>query len=587
MRFFQPALPCLLAAILSGCATSAAFRAGSHAERREDYDQAILQYSKALQEQPDNLTFRKSLERAKLRGSEEHAASAERLIARGLYKEALDELRLALDLQPDSPRLALRITEVTGIRNEGLRPSHMEDIKLAARENPLAGLVPGPGVNEPLGLSFRSASLREAYQALGRAADVNFIFAPEFRDRTIDLDLSGVPFDQALMALSSTGQTFHRVLDTQLVRVIPDTPTLRKQHEQQFVKTFFLSNADLKDTVDLLRIVLGARRVAPLPGVNALSINDSPEKIAAAERIIAMIDKRRAEVLVEVEILEINRTLLKEYGIEITSGIDGLQGIAGGVFPKDTTLDQNPYEESNIVVSSLPGVVYRLLRTDSSARLLANPQLRTSEGETAQARFGDQVPVPVTTFAPIAQGGVQQQPITSFEYKNVGVNIDVTPRAHHDGDVTLELALDVSQVGPIFQGLPTFNSREVNSTIRLRDGETAVLAGLISDIQREVIRGMPGLSLLPFIGRLFSYNLDEVQQTDVIITLTPRVLERPRIDIDDLRSFALGGEASPLLFEVPVAPTPTTQRPAPARNLGPIRPPEPEPSPDPDPQAPR
>ena len=257
--------------------------------------------------------------------------------------------------------------------------------------------------------------------------------------------------------------------------VIPDTPTKRREFEQQVVKTLFLSNADLKETIDLLRVVLGARRVAPLPGTNALTINDTPDKVAAAERIVEIVDKRRAEVVVEVQILEVGRNKLKEYGIYLTSGLDsqGIEGIASGIFPdpRITSPSEGPYDRDNLVVTSLPGAVVRLLETDSSTRLLANPQLRVSEGETAQARFGDQVPVPVTTFTAIAGGGLPQQPITSFEYKNVGVNIDITPRVHQDGEVSLELKLDISAVGtPGFQGLPTFNSRTVNSKIRLRDG---------------------------------------------------------------------------------------------------------------------
>ena len=247
-------------------------------------------------------------------------------------------------------------------------------------------------------------------------------------------------FEQALSVLATAGRTFHRVTDARVITVVPDNPAKRREYEQQMVKTFFLSNADLKETIDLLRIVLGARRVAPLPGANALTISDAPDKVAAAERIIDVVDKERAEVLVDVEILEVNRTRLKEYGIEITSGIPGVEGVLGAIFPDPTkvfTLDDNPYSRENLVITQLPGVIYRLLKTDAATRVLANPQLRTTEGETAQARFGDQVPVPVTVFTPIAQGGVAQQPVTSFEYKNVGVNIDITPRVHHDGDVSL------------------------------------------------------------------------------------------------------------------------------------------------------
>src|SRR5207302_7272530 len=156
------------------------------------------------------------------------------------------------------------------------------------------------------------------------------------------------------------------------------------------------------------------------------------------------------------------------------------------------------------LIAMMRAMSSRLLQRDTSSRLMANPLRRTVGGLTAQARFGDQVPVPVTTFSPIATGGVAQQPVTSFEYKNVGVNIDLTPRVHHDGEVTLNLKLEISQVGPLFQNLPTFNSRTVTSVIRLKDGETNILAGLINDSERHSLTGIPGLASLPIVGRLFA-----------------------------------------------------------------------------------
>jgi general secretion pathway protein D len=506
-------------------------------------------------------------------------------VGRGLYKEALDEYRLALDLDPASETLREEMRETEARRQAGVVAASLDEVKERARERALPGLDLGEAAREPLGLSFRNASLRETYLALGKAAGVNFVFDPQFQDQTVSLDVRDVPFEQALNALGGVGRTFHRVVDSKVVMVVPDTPTKRREYEQQVVKTFFLSNADLKETIDLLRIVLGARRVAPLPGSNALTINDAPEKVAAAERIIEVVDKKKAEVVIEVEILEVNRTRLKEYGIEITSGVQGTEGVAGAAFPRSTTLDENPYERSNIVISSLPGVLYRLLKTDSSTRLLANPHLRTSEGQTAQARFGDQVPVPVTIFTPLAQGGVAQQPVTSFDYKNVGVNIDITPRVHHDGEVTLGLKLDISSVGPPgFQGIPTFNSRQVTSALRLRDGETNILAGLIMDSERRSLSGIPGLADLPLLGRIFSRNRNEVMQTDIVMTLTPHVVDRAELTEADLRSFQLGGETSPLLFEVPGVPqAPTPPRQGEPPRIEPIRPPSPLPSPAPSP----
>jgi general secretion pathway protein D len=580
----------LLTALLltAGCASSGAFRAGQQAERREDWDRAVLEYSRAVKLAPDKRHFRTSLERARLRGAKAHALNARRLMARAAWKEAGEEFRLALDLSPGSEELRRGLLETEARQKAGTANS-LDDLKQRVRERALPGLVLDAAAQQPLGLSFRNASLREVYQALGKSAGVNFVFDPQYQDQVVTLDLADVPFEQALTALGTTGRTFHRVLDSHVVTVVPDTPSKRREYEQQVVKTFFLSNADLKETIDLLRVVLGARRVAPLPGANALTINDSPDKVAAAERIIDMIDKSRAEVVVDVELMEVNRSRLQQYGIELTSAVPNVDGIAGAIFPDRTqryTLEDNPYDKSNLVISALPGVIYRLLRTDSSTRLLANPQLRSSEGQTAQARFGDQVPVPVTTFAPIAQGGVTQQPITSFEYKNVGVNIDITPRVHHDGDVTLGLKLDVSALGPAgYQGLPTFNSRQVTSTIRLHDGETNVLAGLISDNERRGLSGIPGLASVPVLGRLFARNSTETTETDIVLTLTPHVLRRPQLNEQDLRSFVLGtseGAGGPLLFEAPSAPALSTPRTEPPR-IEPIRPPQPAPSPTPAP----
>ena len=577
-------LPLALVLACAGCATSSAFRAAENAERLQDYDRAVLEYQRALTGSPDNVQYRRALERARMRAANDHTNRARRLAGRGSYDEALAEYRLALELYPGAPGVAEEMRDAQAVRERGR--TSFEEVRERARERALPGLDLGADAQQPLGLVFRGASLREAYLALGRAAAVNITFDPSFQDAPVTLDLQNVGFDQALVALAAAGRTFHRVVDSKVLNVVPDTASKRREFEQQVVKTLFLSNADLKETIDLLRVVLGARRIAPVPGNNALTINDTPDKVAAAERIVEIVDKRRAEVVVEVSILEVDRNHLKEYGIYLTSGLDGqgIEGIASGVFPdpRITNPSDGPYDKDNLVVTSLPGAVLRLLETDSSTRLLANPQLRISEGETAQARFGDQVPVPVTTFSAIATGGLPQQPITSFEYKNVGVNIDMTARVHQDGEVTLQLKVDISAVGaPGFQGLPTFNSRTVNSTIRLRDGETNMLAGLILDNERRGLTGIPGLASIPFFGRLFAKNKDEATQTDIVMTLTPHVIRRSDIVERDLRSFLVGGEASPFLFEVPAqGPSPTLPaRPAEPR-IEPIRPPTATPPPN-------
>jgi general secretion pathway protein D len=287
-----------------------------------------------------------------------------------------------------------------------------------------------------------------------------------------------------------------------------------------------------------------------------LTIKDSPERIAAAARVISAVDKARPEVIIDVELIEVDRTKLSEYGLQIASsgspGINGSVSIANGTTGITLQALRN-LSQSDILLASLPSLYYRLLKSDSNTRTLANPQLRTTDGVPAQAKFGDQVPVPVTTFAPIATGGTAQQPITSFNYQNIGVNIDITPRTHHDDDVSLQLKIAVTNIsGTGFGGLPTFGNREITTIIRLRDGETNMLAGLIRDEERHALDGVPGLSDLPLVGRLFGHTTKSTTQTDIILTLTPHIIRVLDLTEADLRPFRVGRDSLAPIAELPL-----------------------------------
>jgi general secretion pathway protein D len=336
--------------------------------------------------------------------------------------------------------------------------------------------------------------------------------------------------------------------------IAPDTPAKRREYEEEIVRTFYLSNADLKETIDLLRIVIDARRIAGIPATNAITIKDSPERVAAASRVIAAIDKARPEVVISVELLEVDRTRLREYGLQIASpGSPGIDGQADINRQGLTLQNLRTLTAADVFLTNVPGLYYRLLKSDANTRTLANPQLRTAEGVPAQARFGERVPVPVTTFSPIATGGVATQPITSFNYENIGVNIDITPRTHHDDEVSLTLKLELSNIsGTGFGGLPTFGNRSISTVIRLRDGETNILAGLIRDDERRVLEGVPGLSDLPLIGRLFARNRSETQETDIILTLTPHVVRVLDLTEADLRPFRVGRQTAAPIIEMPM-----------------------------------
>ena len=526
----------------TGCATRAQDRAHS-AELSENYDAAVLEYTRALRERPDDRGLGRDLERAKLRAGQYHYALGRRLAGLGNYDDALVEYQIAAEMNPSSGdiRDALRETRVAvqtrlAAREDG--QTQLETLIERASALPPEGLEL-PEATLPDSLVFRDASTRDVFSALGQFADVSVIFDPTFVDEEVSIDLRDTTLSTALSSVARSTRNFYRVTGEQTVTVIPDTPAKRREYEEEVVQTFYLSNADVGETMDLLRLVIDLRRLAPITATRAIAVRDTPARLAATARLISAIDKARPEVVIDVELLEVNRTRFREYGLQFASpGASGLDGSAtidgGGRF-----LDElQGLSSADVFVANLPGLFYRLLKNDSDTRTLANPHLRTSEGLAAQARFGDRVPIPATTFSPIATGGIQQQPITSFNYADIGVNIDITPFTHHNDDVSLELSIEVSNIsGSGFGGLPTIGNRSINTTIRLRDGETNILAGLIRDDERETLEGVPGLSDLPIIGRLFARNTRDTLETDIIVTLTPRIIRVLDLEERDIRAF--------------------------------------------------
>ena len=559
---------CTLLVWVSACATSGALRAGREAETRQDYDLAVVHYTKVLKADADNKEARLALERSRLRAAQAHFTRGRRLAAASRPDEALVEFQVASELNPGSADVeeALRTTRTQlrakiAVARGG--KTELESLIDRSRYLPPSGLDLPREAKLPAALTFRDASSRDVFTALGRFADVNIVFDSTFRDGPVTIDLRNAGFEDALTAVAGATRNFYRVTAPRTLTIIPDTPSKRREYEEEIVRTFYLSNADLKETIDLLRIVIDARRIAPIGATNAIAIKDTPERVAAAARVISAIDKARPEVVIDVELLEVNRSRLQEYGLQLASpksaGIDGAASVTSDTF---TLRDIRNLTQAGVFLTNLPSLYYRLLKSDNATRTLANPQLRTSEGMPAQARFGERVPVPVTTFSPIATGGVAQQPITSFNYENIGVNIDITPRTHHDDEVSLALKVEVSSIsGTGFGGLPTFGNRSINTVIRLRDGETNMLAGLIRDDERQVLDGVPGLSDLPVIGRLFAHSKKETQETDIVLTLTPRIIRVLDLTEADLRPFRVGRDtgapgASDVEIEPPRPPQP-------------------------------
>ena len=548
-----PATVCLAAALfVSACAAKSPYHLGQTAERSLDYDRAVVEYTKAVRANPDDRTAKLALDRARLRASEEHFFRGRRLSASERHEEALVEFQVASELNPSSGDIEAALRETrqkvrTRLAATRDGKTELESLIERTRMLPPPGLDLPADVKLPDSLVFSNASSRMVFMALARFANLSVVFDPAFRDTTISVDLRKNTLEDALTSVTASTHTFFRVTAPRTITVVPDTPAKRREYEEAVVRTFYLSNADIKEVIDLLRVVIDVRQISPITATNAISLKDTPERIAAAAQLIGAIDKARPEVVIDVELLEVDRTKLAEYGMQLATAGTTPPGINGSVSvnPNNLTLETlTNLTQSDILLAGFPSLYYRLVKTDSSTRVLASPHIRTSDGLPAQARFGEQVPIPSTIFAPIATGGINQQPITSFNYQNIGVNIDITPRTHHDDELSLALKVSVtSQAGLGFGGLPVFANREVTTTIRLKDGETNILAGLIRDDERTELSGTPGLSDLPLIGRLFAVHHKEATQSDIVLTLTPHIVRVLDLTETDLRPFKLGRDS--------------------------------------------
>jgi general secretion pathway protein D len=576
-RFIAPVVVAVAVAG-SGCVSSA-MRAGHRAEALQDYDRAVAEYTRAVQQQPKSVDALEAMQRAKLRASQDHLTRGRRLTANGKLDDAVMELQAAADLNPGSSDIddalrAARAQQRTRVAVDRDGKTELETLVQRFRELPSdSGDLPTD--QRIAAVTFRDASSRTIFTSIGRFANLNVTYDPLYRDQSISIDLRDVTPQAALDAVTNATRNFYRVTAPRTVLIIPDTPAKRREYEEEVVKTFYISNADLKETVDGLRTIIDARRVAAITGTNAITIKDTPERVDMAGRYISAIDKARPEVVIDVELLEVARTRLREYGLQLASpGADGIAGAADVNRDNLSLRDVRSLSQSDILLTGLPAAYYRLIKNDSNTRVLANPQLRTAEGVPANAHWGDKVPVPQTTFSPIATGGISQQPITSYAYENIGVNIAITPRTHHDDEVSLALKVEITSIsGTGFGGLPTFGNRSIDTVIRLHDGETNLLAGLIHDEDRKVAKGIPGLSDIPVVGAMFTHTRNETQETDVIMTLTPHIIRVLDLTEADLRAFKMGRDQAPggPVIELPQAPLsePPQQQPAPQPVLPP------------------
>jgi general secretion pathway protein D len=591
----RPAACALLVAstiLLAACGPSL-LRQAQIADVQRDHDLAVAKYMAALREDPNNRDAQLGLDRAKLRASDEHLARGRRFYAMGRYDDAVIELQLASELNPTNATAEAELRQTRlALRAQLARPEGgaTELESLLDRTHDLAPAGYGlPDITLPAVATGQQSTTRLVYLTIAKLAGLSVTFDSQFRDTPAPISLlSGLTVKQALDAISRSTATFYQLTAPGALVVVNDTPAKRREYADEVVRQFAVQNADLRETMDALRVVADARYISAVTGTNAILVRDTAERVQVIGRLLAAFDKARPELVVDVEILEVDRGRLREYGLQIASpGSAGIDGAASVGDDNGITLQTlRNLSQADVLMTNIPALYYRLLKTDTRTRTLANPHIRMTDGVAASARFGQRVPVPTLRITPITQGGVDIQPQTQFDYQTVGVNIGMTARTHPNDEVTLALNVELSSLGnPGFDGLPTFGSRNVNTVIRLRDGETNILAGLIREDERVERQTIPGLGDVPVLGPLFARNRREAEETDVVIMLTPHIVRVLDLEEADLRPLRLPREGTGGVLEpLPILPAPV---PAPAPLPTPPNPVVPPPSPAPASQGPQ
>lgn len=529
------ALIWILAIAAGACATlSYDYKKGVEAEMNQRYDQAVRYYQQAALDHPNDAVYRLALVRARSSASLSYLHTARSLVAQNKRKEAELDYKKALFYDPLNRSAAdeLRVLIAPPPKAEKNGPEKLE------------GPVRLKSSGEPLNLSFRNeVSLRSIFQTLGRVANVNFLYDDTFRDTNLAIDLTGKDLQQAINFLCVASKNFSRTIDEKTVIIAPDNVQKRMQYELNAIKTFYLSNIDASDVQ--MRLTQMVKTMYKVPSIqvdknlNSVTIRDTPQAVALAEKLLRLWDKSKGEVVIDIEIMEVNRIRMKKLGIDLSTGILGIR-----LNPADGSMSDDGYFRFNGLdfgalgnyEITVPTAIAQFLGTDSDTKIIAQPRIRGLSGEKMEYIVGQKVPIVNSTFAAIAAGGLSTQPIVNYTLQDIGITIKMTPRIHLEREVTLEIELQVSSIaGTGTANIPIIANREIKNTVRLKDGETNLLAGLLRDEERKSVGGIVGLKDLPILGNLFSATQKTIEQTDVILTITPHIIRSIQVSEEDMK----------------------------------------------------
>jgi general secretion pathway protein D len=587
----------LLAMSIAACG-SRTFKRGEALAKQGDWDSAVAYYTKAVQGDPDRPEYKIALERAMQAASNVHMDKAKTLEAKGEIENAILEYKRATEFSPANTQAAQRRTDLERQLRDKLelerKPTRIDTMRERARRQS-EGPVLNPTSRVPLGMRFvQGTAIQDILKFLADSTGINIIVeqgAQSVVTRSMTLNVEGLTLDQALNLIMTQNQLWYKVMNDRTILVIQDTAQKRQQYEEQIIQTFYISHADTQEMFNLLNQLMRITGMPIQPFVsankttNTITVRGTPNVVSILEKVIRANDRPRAEVIIDVQILEVSRERTKKLGLNLsqynigaifspesapsgsTSDDEGEPAPAVGQFNLNTISQGVSTSDFYLTV---PSAVVNFLASDTSTRLLAKPQLRGAEGADLELNLGDEVPVPSTTFGGVAAGGVQTVPISSFNYRTVGIVVKMNPRVTFDNEIVMNIEVENSTLGAdrtvAGQALPTFGTRKVKTRMRLREGESNLLAGLVREQDRRVLTGLPGLLRVPILKNIFGGIDDRIDQTDIVILLTPRIVRSHELTQENLNPIYIGSQINlGLTGPAPVIADPVEPEPAPAQ----------------------
>jgi general secretion pathway protein D len=638
MRFFNGLIAIWLAAAVLGPAASLEAKTrkgdkylaeGRIAEEKKDWDTALASYEKALSEDPADLTYQMAAQKARFQCSQVHIDAGLRLRGQGHLEDSLAEFQKAYAIYPGSA-IATQEVDLTRQMIERERKREAATGKEAPpaeraltpveeyQQQERARLARLEGVPElrplnpaPINLKMNNKA-RVLFDTVAKYAGINLLWDPEYQNPPHDgfnVEVNDSTIEQALDYLAVLTHSFWKPVSSNTILVTNENPNKRRDYEEQVVKVFYLKNIqadqEMNEVLTALRTVADLSKVAQYKGQNAIVVRGEAEKVVLAEKLISALDKPKAEVVVDLMVIEASSTFSKQITAAIAStGLNlpltfsprtsiqvsssstssssssttttGATGSTTGTTgtTSSTTGTLIPINELSHVGNSdfattLPSALLQAALSDARSRILQAPQLRSVDNVKATLKIGEKEPIATGSFQPgVAGVGVNPLVNTQFTYQDVGVNVELTPRVHENGDVTMHIDLDIStvasyvNVGGINQ--PVIGQRKVQHDIRMHEGEVGLLGGLINTEDDKTVTGIPGLASIPLFGNLFKGSSVNHNRDELMIVVIPHVIRQPEITADDLRTIAVGSTNIPHLNYAPRQQTQTAEAQAPA-----------------------